>query len=124
MISVSIKERFRNICRVRKSDEKVHYSQKPVDFLRENRLYRKFILILTYRGLKTLRQVYLYLSDLEMNWTSSFVIQSDKLAIVQHLLLAPVGTVAKQAEHKVAHCLWPIPEAVSRCFPLNCTSTL
>ena len=28
-------------------------------------------------------------SDLEMNWTSSFLV--DKLAIVLHLLLAPVG---------------------------------
>ena len=30
-----------------------------------------------------------------MNWTSSF------LAIVLHLLLAPVGTVVKPAEHEV-----------------------
>ena len=45
-----------------------------------------------------------------MNWTSSFLIQSDKLAIVLHLLLAPVGTVVKPAEHEVAHRLSPIPE--------------
>ena len=48
------------------------------------------------------RQVSLYLTDLEMNWTSSFLVQSDKLAIVLHLL----------------------PEAVSRCFPQNRRSTL
>ena len=30
------------------------------------------------------------ISDLEMNWTSSFLFQSDKLAIVPHLLPAPV----------------------------------
>ena len=55
----------------------------------------------TYSGLKTLRQVSLYLSDLELIWTSSFLVQSDKLAIVLHLLLAPVGTVVKPAEHEV-----------------------
>ena len=45
-----------------------------------------------------MRQVSLYLSDLEMNWTSSFLAQSEILAIVLHLLLAPVGVV-KPAEH-------------------------
>ena len=39
-----------------------------------------------------------YLSDPEMNWTSSFLLQSDKLAIVPHLPLALVGTVGKPAE--------------------------
>ena len=48
----------------------------------------------TSSGLKTLRQDSLYLSDVEMNGTSSFLVQSDKLAIVLHLLLAPVGTVS------------------------------
>ena len=52
----------------------------------------------TYSGLQTLRQVSLYLSDLEMNLTSSFLVQSDKLAIVLHLLLAPARTAAKPAE--------------------------
>ena len=56
-----------------------------------------------------MRQVSLYLSDLEMNWTSSFLVQSDKLAIVLHLLLAPVGTAVKPAEHEVAHRPSPIP---------------
>ena len=48
-----------------------------------------------YSGLKTVRQVSLHLrlSDLEMNWTSSFLVQSDKHAIVLQLHLAPVGTV-------------------------------
>ena len=48
----------------------------------------------TYPDLKTLRQVSLYrqASDLEMNRTSSILSQSDKLVIVLHLLLAPVGT--------------------------------
>ena len=71
-----------------------------------------------------MQQVSLYLSDLEMNWTSSFLVQSDKLAIVLHLLLARAGTMVKPAEHKVAHRPNPIPGAVSRCFPLNHRSTL
>ena len=41
MISVSIKKRFRNICRVRESDERFITSQKPVDVLMKIRLYRK-----------------------------------------------------------------------------------
>ena len=65
-----------------------------------------------------MRQVSLYLSDLEMNWTSSFLFQSDELAIVLHLLLAPVGTVVKPAEHDVVRRLRPIPGA-SRSFPLS-----
>ena len=52
--------------------------------------------------MKTLRQVSLYLSViLEMNWTSSFLVQSDKLVIVLHLFFPPVGTVVKPAEHEV-----------------------
>ena len=38
-----------------------------------------------------------------MNWTSSFLVQSDKLAIVLHLLLAPVGTVVKLVELELSH---------------------
>ena len=74
---------------------------KPVDVLGKNPLYRKMCLDSTFFGLKTMRQVSLYLSDLEMNWTSSFLVQSDKLAIVLHLLLAPVGTVVKPATTKL-----------------------
>ena len=44
-----------------------------------------------------MRQISLYLSDLEMNWTSGILAQSDKLAIVLHLLLAPVGGEASRA---------------------------
>ena len=72
----------------------------------------------TYSGLKTFRQVSLYLSDLEMNWTSSFFVQSDKLAIVLHLLLAPVGTVVKPTEHEVI-CRQSQINGASRCFPLR-----
>ena len=58
-----------------------------------------------------------------MNWTSRVLVQSDKLAIVQHLRLAPVGTVVKLAEHEAAHR--PSDSgAVSRCFPLSRRSTL
>ena len=71
-----------------------------------------------------MRQVSLYLSDLEMNWTSSFLFQNDILAIVLHLLLVPVGTVVKPVEHEVAHRPSPILVVVSRCFPLNRKSTL
>ena len=82
MIFVSIKRRFRNICRVRESDEWFVASQKPVDVLRKNLSYRKMFHDSSCSGLKTMRQVSLYLSDLEMNWTLSFLVQSDKLAIV------------------------------------------
>ena len=64
--------------------------QKPVDVTRKFRLCRKMCLDLTVSGLKTLRQVSLYLSDLEMNLT----------AIVPHLLLAPANTVVKPADHE------------------------
>ena len=44
-----------------------------------------------------------------MHWTSSFLVQSDKLAIVPHLLLAPAGTVVKPAEHEFVHRPSPSP---------------
>ena len=61
----------------------------------------------TYSDAKTMLQVLLcqQISDLEMDWTSSFLVQSDKLAIGPHLLLAPVGTVVKPAEHEVVRRL-------------------
>ena len=120
VISITIKKRIRSIYQVRESEERL----KTCWCLRENLLYRKTFLDSTYFRLKTTRQVSLYLSDLEMNWTSSFLVQSDKLAIVLHLLLAPVGTVVMPAEHEVAHRLSPSQGAVSRCFPQNRRSTL
>ena len=54
-------------------------------------LYLKMCLDSTFSGLK----VSLYLCDLEMNWTASVLVQSDKLAIVLHLLLTRVSTVVK-----------------------------
>ena len=104
VISVSDKKKFRNICRVRESG-KVRCSQKPVDVLRENLLYRKTFLDSAYFCLKTKRQVSLYLSDREMNCTSSFDVQSNKLATSPHLLL----TVLKPPEHEIAHRLSPSP---------------
>ena len=47
-----------------------------------------------------------------MNWTSSLLVQSDKLATVLHLLLAPVGTVVKPADHEVVRRQSPIPGAM------------
>ena len=44
-----------------------------------------------------------------MNWTYSFLVQIDKVVIVLYLLLAPVGTVVRPAEHEVAHLLGPRP---------------
>ena len=35
-----------------------------------------------------------------MNWTSSFLLQSDKLAIVPHLPLAPASTVVHGFGHR------------------------
>ena len=77
----------------------------------------------TYFGFKTMRQVSLYLSDLEINWTSHCLVQSDELAIVLHLLLAPADTVVKPKEHEVVRRLSPIPGA-SRCFPVSHRLTL
>ena len=59
-----------------------------------------------------------------MNWTSSFLVQSDKLVIVLHLLLAPVYTVVKPAEREFAHRPSPSREVVSRCSQQNRRSTL
>ena len=74
----------------------------------------------TYSDLKTLGQVSLYLrlSDLEMNRTSSLLVRSDKLVIVSHLPLFPVNTVVKPAEYEFVRHRSPIPVA-SRCFPLS-----
>ena len=100
---------------------KVRCSQKPVDVSGVN---RKTFLDSTCPGLKTMRQVSLYLPDLEMNWTSSFLVQSDRLAIVLHLLLGRVFAVVKPAEHEFAHRPRQSPEAVSRCSKQNRRSTL
>ena len=43
-----------------------------------------------------------------MNWTSSFLVQNNKLATVLHLLLAPVGTVVKPAERRCRDALCSI----------------
>ena len=108
MISVSIKKRFRNICGVRESEEKFITPKKPIDVLKKNPFYWKMFLASTCSGLITMRQVSVYLSDLEMNWTSSFLVQRDKLAIVVHLLLASVGTVVKPVDHEVTRRPSPI----------------
>ena len=59
-----------------------------------------------------------------MNWTSSFLPQSEKLAIGPHLLLAPACTVAKPAEHGVVRHESPTHEGVSQCSQQNLRSTL
>ena len=48
-----------------------------------------------------------------MNWTSSVLDQSGKLAIVLHFLLAPVSTAVKPAEYEVARHLRPSPVVLS-----------
>ena len=63
--------------------------------------------------LNTTRRVSPYSSDLEMNLTSSFLLQSDELAIGPHLLVAPACTVVKPAEHEFAHLLSPTQEGAS-----------
>ena len=45
-----------------------------------------------------------------MHLTPSFLLQSDKLVIGQHLLLSPASTVVKPAEHEFAHHPHPIQE--------------
>ena len=59
-----------------------------------------------------------------MKWTSRFLVQSDKLAIGPHLLVAPTFTVVKTAERESAHRPSPSPGAVSRCFQQIRRSTL
>ena len=68
----------------------------------------------TYFGLRSTQLVSPYLPDLVMDWTSCFLVQSDKVAIVPHLLLAPVGTVVKPADHEFAHRPSPIQEEASQ----------
>ena len=50
---------------------------------------------------------------LEMNFASSFLVQSDQLEVVLHLLLAPVDTVMKLVEHEFALRQDPNPEGLS-----------
>ena len=64
----------------------------------------------------TTHRVSPYLADPEMNWTSSFLVQSDKLAVVPHLPLAPGGTVGKPAEHESRHRPGPSPEGCRDAF--------
>ena len=59
-----------------------------------------------------------------MNWTSSFLLKSDELVIGPHLLLVPVGTVVKPAEHEFAHRPNRIQEGLSQCSLQNRKSTL
>ena len=59
-----------------------------------------------------------------MKWQSSFLLQSDKLAIVPRLPLAAEGTVEKPAEHESGHRRSPSPEEVSQCSPENRKSKL
>ena len=61
----------------------------------------------------TTHRVSPYLADPEMNWTSSFLLQSDKLGIVPHLPLAPGGTVGKPAEHESGHRPRPSPARIA-----------
>ena len=74
VISITIKKRFRSIYRIRESEERFVAPKKTVDVIRENLLHRKMFLDSNYLCLKTKRQVSLYLSDAEMNWTSSFLV--------------------------------------------------
>ena len=56
---------------------------KSDDVLRKIHLRRKMGLHSTYSGFRTLRQVSLYLSGLEMNWASSFLVRTcDRSALV------------------------------------------
>ena len=75
-------------------------------------------------GLKTTQRVSPYSSELEMNLTSSFLLQSDKLVMGPHLLLSPAITVVKPAEHEPAHRPNPVRERVSKCSQLNHKSKL
>ena len=52
---------------------------------------------------RTLRQVSLHILGSEMNWTLSFIGESDKLVIGRHLLLSPVSTAVKPACSVFAH---------------------
>ena len=95
-------------------------SQKPVDAMQVVSFGKRFLTQpIPHENKLTGFRVHLG----SMNWTSNFVVQSDKLEIVSHLLLAPVDAVVKPAEHEFAHRLDPSPGTLSRCLQQNCRST-
>ena len=103
VIPVSIKKRFRNFRGARISENRfIACSLKH----QQVALSRKTRLDSTFSNVKTMQQVSVcpWKSDLETNWTSSLLLQSDKLAILPHLLLAPMNTVVKPAEHDFVRC--------------------
>ena len=104
----------------------LHFLLELLDVPREYCLCRSEILDSTFLCVRTLRLVSLHFLGSEMSLTLSFFCRSDKLVLGLHLLLSPVSTAVKPAEHEVAHrlSLIPIPGAVSRCFPQNRMSTL
>ena len=91
MIFVPTKKRFPNICRVRKSKNRMNATLETVSqFITSVSLGRCFDSI--HCGLKTLHHVSLKLRDLEKNLSSSFLVLSDKPVFVVHLLLVSVHT--------------------------------
>ena len=119
VISMTIKKRVRSVYRIRESKERF-VAPKNLLMTSQGKIFsigKRFMIQPT-------RKVSMNLSDLEMNWTSSFLVQSDKLVIVLHLLLAPLYTVVKPAEREFAHRRSPSLEVVSRCSQQNRRSTL
>ena len=103
-IKCSLLPSRKDLCRLRESDE---------------RLITPRIMLMSQMKIFAIGTI---LDSTCFSWNQSEV--SLLLSIVLHLLLAPVGTVVKPAEHEVAHRPSPSSEAVSRCSPQNRKSTL
>ena len=87
MISVTLMERFQRIFWMRESEQRFNVSQTC----------RNTFLVSTCFCLRTTQRVSPYSSDLGMNQTSSFLLQSDKLVIFPHLLLCKYSGEASRA---------------------------
>ena len=91
MILVSIKKKFPNIW-VSKFLKQNEHSSRIGFPVRHFGLFRKTCSDSIYCGTKTSHQVSLKLRALKTNLPSSFLVLSDKLVFVVHLLLASVHT--------------------------------
>ena len=121
MISLFFKNLSRSFFRIREPDEWFPFSLNRL--MRKCRLCRKMCLDSTFFHVRTLLQVSLHLFGSEMNWTLSFLDETDELVIGRHLLLSPVSTALKPAYSVFAHRPNPIQEGESQCSQLTHKST-
>ena len=93
MILVSIKKRCLNICRGQQILKQNEHCSRNGFQVRYFSLFRKTCSDSIHCGTETLHQVSLKRRDLEKNLSSSFLVLSDKLVFVVHLLVASVHTL-------------------------------